>query len=401
MPLRGPRLLADRRVLHGSAAASSVECCGYGRRARVHGSVSLPDALEEYPVIAEAIRSLHVAERMPFSGWHVLAIQHVHSSLVVLLDAICFGGADVSQITVVGKSYSTRRQAMNLLRGRGARVIDPLRMRDPCQSFEVELGERVASVIEEFASVRESDSKGLLILDEGAVASHYLVGRPDLAGRVRAVEQTTRGARWLDSVRLGYPVVDVARSAAKAELEAPMVAGSMVAELSRVLAQFGTKLSQIGIVGYGTMGARLASLLAHDHTVYASDIDDSNAARARADGLEVHDFATLANEVQLVIGCTGNGIITEADLPRFDRELILVNGASSDIEFKLWGRINFHCPGEPLTPQQFQLTRALMLAGAVQVIESEGTGLAPLNGQIQGIITAAYLPIQARLAVTT
>src|SRR5436190_24073591 len=98
---------------------------------------------ERYLVIDEVMRHLDVAGQAPFRGRSVLAVQHVHSSLLPLVDALCAGGADRARITVVGKSYSTRMPAVAALRASGVTVVDPHRMTDPRRSYEEELSERV------------------------------------------------------------------------------------------------------------------------------------------------------------------------------------------------------------------------------------------------------------------
>src|SRR5437764_5594988 len=215
---------------------------------------------ERYVVIDEVMRHLDVAGQAPFRGRSVLAVQHVHSSLVPLVDALCAGGADHTRVTVVGKSYSTRLPAVDTLRDRGVTVVDPHRMSDPLRSYEDELDARVERTLEALRGAPGGDAP-LLVVDEGAVATKVLARRPDLAGTVHVVEQTTRGARWVDSAAVRFPVVDVARSAAKAGLEAPLVAGSMVSRLTEVLPALGRSPRRAGVVGYGRMGARLAALL--------------------------------------------------------------------------------------------------------------------------------------------
>lgn len=378
-----------------------------------------------FPVIDEVLTAAGIVESRLFADHDVVAVQHVHSSLVPLIDAVCAGGADPGRVTVVAKSYSSRPVAVAALRSRGVRVVDEARMRDPGRSYEVELAEEVARVLD-----RLRPGGRLLVIDEGAVAARALVSRPDLARGARVVEQTTRGARFADTPEVSFPVVDVARSAAKASLEAPAVARSMVDGLLTVLTGLGLRPDRVGLVGYGRMGVRLAGLLAGSMEVFVHDKDERNADRAALDGWGVCDLDRLLAEVDVLMGCTGTAILTESDLPRLGRPMVLVNGASSDIEFALWplrraemitaGRvtppdpyrpwdnhyalastqrhlliaggfpINFFGGDEPISAYDFQLTRSLMLAGAAQAVRDAVPGLTPLNNAIQEIISTAY-----------
>ncbi|WP_045743805.1 MULTISPECIES: NAD-binding protein [Actinoplanes] len=359
----------------------------------------------------------------------MLAVQHVHSSMLALLAGLRCGGADPASVTVVGKSYSTRLPAVEALRAAGARVVDPLRMADPLHSYEDELAAQVTSTIAELRP-RLGAGTGLLVIDEGAVATKALLqtGDADLLSRVHVVEQTTRGARWTEAAAPPFPVVDVARSAAKADLEGPLVTASMVDGLSMALTALNHRPERIGIVGYGRMGARLAGLLSADHAVVVHDTAAQNLAAARADGRRVLERDALFDEVDVLIGCTGSPILDAGDLAAVTRPLVLVNGASSDIEFAVWRYrtaaailpgsggtadqpwlnhyavgptsrqvlvaggfpTNFHLPGEPISPQDFQVTRALMLAGATQTMNRSEPGLVPLDAAAQAIVADAY-----------
>ena len=381
-----------------------------------------------YPAIAEVMARFNIRERTPFRGYTVLAVQHVQNSLVPLIDALCEGGADPGDITIVGKSYSTQPNAVEVLRERGIRVIGDAEMRDPCHSYEVELSKQVETVLDgPQQSLRRK--RLFLVIDEGAVASRLLARRPDLAGRCRVVEQTTRGARW-SATEATFPVVDVGRAAAKAEYEAPMVATRMMAGLSESLIEIrSANPGLVGVVGYGRMGAQLSAELARTFDVAVYDSDSNRVSSAQADGLQTYDMNTLLAKVDMLVGCTGSSLLGESDLRLLRRPVILANGASSDIEFSLWSRrreeailfgsredakrpwrnhyvvdrvaghvllmggfpLNFYSRQEPLSPTVFQITRALMFAGICQAVNDARIGLTPLNSSIQHLIADAYV----------
>jgi hypothetical protein len=108
-------------------------------------------------------------------------------------------------------------------------------------------------------------------------------------------------------------------------------------------------------------------------------------------------------------------------------DVYLINCASSDIEFRLWAHrrtgavvgglgtdasrpwdchfrigdtpriliaggfaVNFYNTDEPISSSDFQITRALMLAGAVQAVGSTTPGLVELDGDLQQVIRGAY-----------
>jgi S-adenosylhomocysteine hydrolase len=383
--------------------------------------------LADFPVLAETLRKLHLVESAPFRGVDVLAVQHVHLSLVPLADALVAGGADPERMTIVSKSYSSRPAAVHALRERGIRVVDEPRMQDPRHSYERELARTVAGVVEDLVD-GPGTTDPLLLIDEGSVATRAAATRPVALARARVVEQTTRGARWVEAAGLGIPVVDVARSDAKAELEAPLVARSMVVGLAAVLDGLGRRPRRAGLIGYGRMGNHLARLLAADVEVTVHDIGRGQSDLARRAGHRVADLAGVLRDCDLLVGSTGSGILREPDLVRLGYPTVLVNGASSDLEYELWPLrvpaamipggdgdprrpwanhyrvgagehvlvaggfpVNFHGGGEPISALDFQLTRALMLAGAAQVMTRPPAGLEMLDPAVQDLVGAAYL----------
>lgn len=391
---------------------------------------------DDFPALAEVLHHLEVENRAPFRGCRVVFVQHVHTSLVPLVDAVLRGGADLEQVTVVAKAYSARPLAVEALRERGVRVGCHDRMRDPTRSYEIELEQDVEGILD---GLDAGESAPLLVLDEGAVAARVLARRPRLASRARVVEQTTRGARWADSAAVGFPVVDVARSQAKAEYEAPLVARSMAAQLALVSDELNLSIHEIGLIGYGRMGARLADALGATARVVVHEVDEARGALAAQDGVAVRPLADLLSTVDVVVGCTGGNLLREEDVRLLGRSVALVNGASSDIEFALWRRrraeaivpgshgdalqpwrnhyavdqaphrhvlvaggfpINFYGTEEPLSPREFQLTRALMLAGAVQAMGGLPPGVTPLEDGVQRRIVDAYASERAGEQVT-
>lgn len=386
--------------------------------------------LSEYVVAAEVAANLDLASDQPFQGWHVLAVQHVHSSLTPLIDALCLGGARPADITVLGKSYSSRDEGAAELAERNVRFVDPRAMDDPGRSFECELGERAEAALTELDQAAER----LLVLDEGAVAALALSRHPELASRARVVEQTTRGARSIEAVGAPCPAIDVARSAAKSSLEGLLVGGAMVAGIRLILTELQARPSRVGLVGYGRMGATLAMLLAREFDVAVHDTDTGHEHQAGLDGYPVVSLPTLLRSVDMVVGCTGGPIVDHASLDEITKTLILINGASSDIEYPIWDRrtpdrviassvsprsadddfrpwlnhyrtghkgehilasggfpANFHHHLVPIPNEKFQVTRSLMLAGATQVIrEPARPGLWPLDPGLQRMVVDAW-----------
>jgi S-adenosylhomocysteine hydrolase len=383
------------------------------------GSTEPVLSASEFTVTAAAAKALGLAAYRPFEDFDVLAVQHANSSLLPLLTGLLVGGADAARITVVVKAYSARPEAVSELDASGVRVVLRADMNDPTHSYEDEIAAIVGQMLDE---VGEHASR-LLVIDEGAIATQQLATRPELAARTRVVEQTTRGARWDSEAALRCPVVDVARSSAKSSLEGPLVIKAMLRGTDLIKADLKTCPVRPGVVGFGRIGSRIARELARDNRVLVADPDPARARDATGQGLTVVPTDELLNEADWVFGCTGLGILSRAALARAAGSLVLVNTASSDVEFPVWGErtrsaivtkvagdwrcpwgnhyrldgghllaiggfpANFHPRATPIPSRAFEVTRALMLCGAMQAVRAAGqAGVVPLARELEALI---------------
>jgi S-adenosylhomocysteine hydrolase len=356
----------------------------------------------------------------------VLAVQHVQDSLIPLIDGLCRLGIQPDAVRIAAKSYSSQPDALADLRSRGIHVEDDGRMLDPTVGYERELAERVQRLVDE-ALLRGGP---ILALDEGGSITAALHRRRAGEHGVAVVEQTTRGARTADRLALSFPVVDVARSETKSDVEGPLIAESMLRGLHRAEQQLGRPSGRVAVVGLGTIGRRVADLLASTgRDVLVHDRDSSARQTAGAEGHRVVALAAAYAEADVIVGCTGYPIIAAGELDRLRRPCLLVNGASSDLEFPLWshrrpdavvahdgpvdpGRpwlyhyrveaeqshvlaaggfpVNFFRTDEPIPARQFQVTRALMLAGAAQAVAETRPGVRPLHPELQAFVRSAH-----------
>jgi adenosylhomocysteinase len=386
------------------------------------------DAHDNRPWLPVLDAVTRAAGNQLLAGWGVVAVQHLQQSLVPLIEGLHKCGVAYQDIVVVSKSYSTGVSALDQLHLMGVTVVDPMRMTDPTVSYERELSQRVEHVLDDVLGLRVDR---LLVLDEGAVASRVLATLNVQPGTVVVVEQTTRGSRWSSLATLPFPVVDVARSRAKSELETPMIVQAMLDGLAEILEETGrqSRASTFGVVGYGTIGRGLArELRSTGNPIVVCEIESGTALRAHTDGIECLDMPSLVSSVDVLIGCTGLGVVHRDLLERIDRDALLVNGASSDIEYPLWPSrvperivaggtdantpwcshysisdrhsvvlaaggfpVNFYGDTERINAFDFQVTRGLMLAGAVQARKSTTHGVEPLHMSWQRLVTDSYL----------
>ncbi len=328
-------------------------------------------------------------------------------------------------------------------------VLTDAEVRDPEFSYDLRFATDVRATLTQAGPVlnrlrdERKAPKQLLVLDDGASSIGLLLAEPALAcgARVAAVEQTRRGARVVHNASPGsiaFPIVNVAESAPKLGPEAELIGQSVVDELlirMRRIEGPGASLEgrQVAIVGYGSVGRAVASALRpRGAQRTAVDIDPSGRQRARDDGVTISSIDRESREADVIIGCTGVCVL-ETDWAKSRRgRVYLASASSSDVEFRndpglrwkarlnpapeiddsdhqrihadfVYGDnpaqvivlnggypVNFNGALDPIPAERIQLTRALLLSGLRQAVESVETGLRSFNEQEAASIASEY-----------
>ncbi len=250
----------------------------------------------------EALAALaHRAEKTkPLAGYRVIGVQHLLGDTEKLVDALQMAGVEYKDMTMTGKVYSTHLLVGASLRQKGVRV-PPLLSSNGTGGLRPEdvKAHLLKSVRADLEAVRNDPGAKLLLIDDGGVLIRLVHEEyPDLVGRVRAVEQTTRGIVELEGMKLKFPVVNVARSDAKLTYETPSIGRAvgrvMATRLRLVTGQVGLKPKELLLVGYGAVNTHTAKYLAEDgrkagYKVKIYDKSPEARARAKADGFEVYE----------------------------------------------------------------------------------------------------------------
>jgi S-adenosylhomocysteine hydrolase len=248
---------------------------------------------------------------------------------------------------------------------------------------------------------------------------------------VAGVEQTTAGSRRVQRLLSlagekspFMSIIDVARSRSKLRYESPFIAQSVIDETLSYRRSVGKELpngSVVGVAGFGAVGAWVAAKVREgqhgSHRKYSLliyDGDYSKQANAEAAGFDVADsFDELVQNSYLVIGCTGS-TLPEIDVSLLRGVKVLASASSWNYEFSHFLKdvasrgspiphvydgpqtnfdwlhsiarcqykqsevfilnsgfpVNFTGGVDPIAVDRIQLTRCLMVAGALQAAES-------------------------------
>lgn len=345
---------------------------------------------------------------------------------------------------VMGKAYSANRLAVLAATADGLSVSgDSLDMPElgsrQFGSFALWHRANARALVERYIADDSVEKSGpLLVVDDGG-ALIDAVGQAVLDGKIQqavlAVEQTTHGLfavqRFMKlpaARQRGFACVSVARSEAKLRLESKLIARSVAATTDYWLKLFGRPLRNVGIIGFGAVGAQLArELSSRDIEVRIYDKNPNKLAVAdTVDGFEVAwTLPELLRRSEIIVGASGGTSIDFESTQHLQDNAILVSASSGDLEFSGLARwslrlqpvlpraaglapydlahglleatpadpldnrtihvvnrgfpVNFDGSPDPIPASEIQLTRALILGAVLQA--AGGVDGEPLSGK--------------------
>ncbi len=361
------------------------------------------------------------AKGKPFEGFVLLGVQHLLATQAPMLSAFEELGMKAEDIHLLGVPYSTCPLMKRAFAQRGYDVFqgDQNYGRG---GFHEHREKDIREVLGSLIGDAEYSGKKVMVLDDGGLVSSVVAKEyREFAHLFRFVEQTTRGITEAKRVDLDWPVVNVAESSGK-KLEAVHIARTVCRALMtelRGLSIHDPRGMKLTLTGYGTIGREMALLLrslGFDLTVVEkthSERGKQNFARAREDGFSVvTDLATVASTTRVLVGATGHRSITLSDIEKLPPGAIVASASSAEAEVpseEIRDACKKHVPGalgrtteyvlghksfvllrdgrpvnfdqrlENVEPEAIQLTRGLMLLGALQAVQTKGTGLEPLD----------------------
>lgn len=259
---------------------------------------------------------------------------------------------DPKHIYLLVKHYSQHTESAQTLHEMGI-YFQPIthadRLDGAFQDFDTAFRIDIQSLWNQVIEDLQKDTaslKRMIILDDGGHSLEYfstivlpVLREKGIHVKVAGIEQTSFGARKFAEGSL-FPVILVARSAAKLKLEAPMIVESILSQIKRM--RINPEESDIAIVGQGAIGEYLREALIHRSsteetrqvTVYDADPKkqplDSKSSYVVFDPTKVFQGTEKRRDI---FCCTGVDITTEHSLEAMCGNLQLFSCSSGNKEF--------------------------------------------------------------------
>jgi len=276
-----------------------------------------------------------------FDDWALLFRDHYLEHSVGFVLAAERSGLPPEWIFTMAKGDRTRNRerihSTFLARGHRSTVFDnawidtdPGATRDDAGQAEL-----VSAQVDEFIAAARSSGRKILAIDDGGLLARGY-GRPGTAHPVdAALELTVSGLKRITAAGpLGVPVWNMARSMVKTRLGYPEIADSCLRRLRALLPTVKVIGRSVLLLGFGTLGSRLAPLLrAQGCRVCIVDTDIIALITAAEAGYCAHRTAAealLCARPFAVLGTTGEVALTRADLDQLPDGVYLAPFATRD-----------------------------------------------------------------------
>jgi S-adenosylhomocysteine hydrolase len=385
---------------------------------------------QELPVLEAIVR----AAPKDLSGLHSIAfvcVQHLLFTTISLLESLVKLGIAPSNIHITGKSYSSSPLVIDHLIRYGYHYhpnMPQQNLGEFADCFKRDMALMWQAVYDD---LKFKNISLIVILDDGGMCltnvPAFIAEKYALVG----IEQTTSGLTNPLMLELSFPVIEVASSAAKQILESPLIAEAVVKKLDTLLPT--QRSLTCGVVGMGLIGAAIShKLISLNHKVITYDLDACKNKRIE----KAHPAETLEEvflSADYIFGCSGEDITEGFPLDILNKEKTFISCSSQDKEFRTLLKLfkQHHCvyhnvldnldytlnnqnihiirggfpvnldnSGESVSARDIQLTRGLLLSGALQAIRigsrplpsNQSTWRYMLNPTLQSFVVSHWIP---------
>ncbi|WP_433259769.1 hypothetical protein ACQPYK_49250 (plasmid) [Streptosporangium sp. CA-135522] len=295
----------------GEEAAASLHGWLHDRL-RCYDPAELLQLTASMPLLAR-----HATHDPHLAKWAIIFRDHYVENTLAFLLALQQAGVPAEWMYALAKGDRTRNRdrihATLIARGCRSGLLDNTAINAPAGHAD-ELAQALAGVDTFIDAAHAAGRKVLVIDDGGLIAQGY--GHADASRRVdAALELTVSGLKRIAAAGpLSIPVFNLARSALKTNLGYPEIADSCLRRLRELLPVVKVIGRTVLVLGYGTLGSRLAAALrAQGCQVHVVDPDPLALIAAAEAGHPT--YRTVGDALRsvrpiLLVGTTGEDVLT-------------------------------------------------------------------------------------------
>ena len=340
------------------------------------------------------------------SSVKLVACQHILGTTVDLLKMLATKGLKPSNTYIIGKCYSTNKSVFEKIKKMGIHIDESSQLYDSKQPFDKQFESYIDSFVKN--SINNNQKEKVVVLDDGGqlISTFNNKYKGDFSD-VSGVEQTSSGFEKISKINLKFPVINIARSKTKLEIESPIIANIVIKEIYHLFKRRRLKNPKILLIGGGYVGNSITNQLSKRYEVDLYDLLTHNAPFPG-------DYSSKLKEYDVIFGATGRSILKPSEYSLLKDNAVLISASSSDREFSV-GEIRKELPRNPnchndleykntvivnggfpvnftgrkhsAPPAKIMLTRALLLAGVLEANKlNDKIGIVELPNSIQELI---------------
>lgn len=261
-------------------------------------------------------------ENTDLSEFVLISCQHILQSNYIVFEYLFKRGLNPNNTFLLGKAYSSSKKVYEHLSAQGVNVHNHSFSFDSHVSydsqFEKYINEFLSEALQQVKKL-DGDTK-IIIVDDGGYIIEQINSADCLNDKeVVAIEWTTSGYKKLLGLELNIPVLNMARSNSKLEIESPVIAMGVVEKIKKKYGHVFSSTKKAVVIGAGAIGSAVKAEL-HRFGKTSINIDLDTPLR------------NLEKDYDLVVGCTGENVLNAKDLDSGE-DVVLVSASSSDREF--------------------------------------------------------------------
>lgn len=344
----------------------------------------------------------------------IIGAQHILETTHAMFRSLYCIGLEPENISLIGKCYSTCLEVYEEMLADGIDVAQGSFAYSSHLSFDDLYYREVQKfLISHLHDLCSDKYDRIIVLDDGGKCISFFNQQGRLKIPIVAIEQTSAGYHAIKDQPLLFPVINVARSPAKLQIESPMIAEAACKSLNQSLQKRHLSPKKALIIGGGPIGQAMKNHLSSEMEIA---IYDENRALSDFD----EGLASIIYNYSLIIGCTGKTSVPKSLHKKISPGTILVSASSSDREFdavclrkqlpettqchqdllidgkfliKSGFPVNFDGERENIDPEKIQLTIALITAGILQAKNlpiKKTPAILPVTKSLESSIVNSY-----------